>query len=351
MENCCPLRRLLQCCHSVNVQRHFLLLCLFNFYLCLLPSLSIMTDANPEAHILQMERENVAVVGASPDDPSLDSCIILTKRQKQAAGGALEDQPQRMQQQQKQQQQQQQSLQEAFARFRQGRLELRRLETLASQKTQIDRSLPENMLALRKRFLEQATKYFGVPYHRRYHGPESVHYNAPLYLDCCGLIRKAMDDLAPEFGFHLERWNQCYQFDTLPEVVERLEDLQPGDLIFYEATYYPEKRFKPQKHNLVHVEIYYGGETGEATIGARFQAGVVQIHPSYKFESKNYFDVKHHFRSLNPWLRGSLQVCCPEHSWQRTAPVNASKNSIFAVAAAAAGSDEDGNDAEQFMDD
>jgi hypothetical protein len=37
------------------------------------------------------------------------------------------------------------------------------------------------------------------------------HYGAPLYLDCCGLVRRAARDLADEFGFLIGKWNQAYQ--------------------------------------------------------------------------------------------------------------------------------------------
>jgi len=42
---------------------------------------------------------------------------------------------------------------------------------------------------LRKKFIETAKKYFGVPYGKKYHKEGSKHYNSPLFLDCCALIR------------------------------------------------------------------------------------------------------------------------------------------------------------------
>jgi len=71
---------------------------------------------------------------------------------------------------------------------------------------------------------------------------------APLYLDCCGLVRKVLWDLQSEFGFLIGRWNQAYQMDTLPIVLEE-KDLQPGDLIFYEGKYLS-SHSKPQKHDI-----------------------------------------------------------------------------------------------------
>lgn len=38
-------------------------------------------------------------------------------------------------------------------------------------------------------------------------GPE---YDAPLFLDCCGLIRKVLRDLKEEFAFDIGPWNQAY---------------------------------------------------------------------------------------------------------------------------------------------
>ena len=59
----------------------------------------------------------------------------------------------------------------------------------------------------------------------------------------------------------MDRWNQAYQFDTLPVEVP-FEELKPGDLVFYSGTYYNTK-LKAQKHDMVHVEVFTGGETGE----------------------------------------------------------------------------------------
>ena len=101
--------------------------------------------------------------------------------------------------------------------------------------------------------------------------------------------------------------------DTLPQVLT-FEQLKPGDLIFYEGTF-TSKRSKVQKHNNVHVEIFLGGETGEATIGARFQKGVVSVFPSYKFESKSWTLIRHHFRSIDTWLDGQCVSHCTEHPW------------------------------------
>ena len=92
--------------------------------------------------------------------------------------------------------------------------------------------------------------------------PDDPLYNAPLFLDCCALVSRAICDLRIEFGFALGRGNQAYQFDTLPIVLEQSE-LRPGDLIFYSADYY--KPMHVQKHDMVHVEVFVGdgAPTGE----------------------------------------------------------------------------------------
>ena len=79
--------------------------------------------------------------------------------------------------------------------------------------------------------------------------------------------------------------------------------MKPGDLVFYTATYYNDS-WKPQKHDMVHVEIFYGGDTGQASIGARWQRGEVQIFDSYKFKSTAYYNIKFHYKSIDTWLEG-----------------------------------------------
>ena len=60
---------------------------------------------------------------------------------------------------------------------------------------------------LRGRFIEQCKKYVGVPYAKRYLKPDDPNYNAPLFLDCCALVSRAVKDLKNEFGFELGRGN------------------------------------------------------------------------------------------------------------------------------------------------
>jgi hypothetical protein len=206
------------------------------------------------------------------------------------------------------------SLQKNFEKFLKMRKDLRK-SNLKSQQVQTYRDNPDRMNKLREKFINRAISYIGIPYGKRFLSEEHHLYNSQIFLDCCGLVRQCVNDLSEDFGFMLGRWNQAYQMDTLPDAIE-FKDLKEGDLIFYEAIYYPEKAWKPQPHNLVHVEIYIGGEgTEEKTIAARDRFGVVEYNETYKFTSENYYDIKYHFRSIDTWLRGIHKSYCNEHKW------------------------------------
>lgn len=83
---------------------------------------------------------------------------------------------------------------------------------------------------------------------------------------------------------------------------------------------------------MVHVEIFTGGETGEQSIGARWQRGAVKYFDSYKFESKAYHSIQFHYRSIETWLDGICRSHCDQHKWSSAnlqwAP---GKNSIFSL--------------------
>jgi hypothetical protein len=83
---------------------------------------------------------------------------------------------------------------------------------------------------------------------------------------------------------------------------------------------------------MVHVEIYTGGETGEQSIGARWQKGEVQYFDSFRFNSTAYHTMVYHFKSIDTWLEGICKSHCDQHSWSSAnmqwAP---SKTSIFSV--------------------
>jgi hypothetical protein len=222
-------------------------------------------------------------------------------------------------------------LQASFKKFREQKIKERQLMKLSQQLDASGTQRSEDFKnALRSKFIEKAKSYLGVSYARRFQDPSTP--EASLYLDCCGLIRQCLQDLSTEFGFVVGKWNQAYQMDTLPMIVEDISELKPGDLIFYEGIY-SSKRSKPQKHNNVHVEIYLGGEHGlESTIGSRYHKGTVSIFPSYKFTSTTWSLVKYHYRSIDTWLNGICKSCCPEHPWQSDSLAYleaAGKRSIF----------------------
>ena len=111
-------------------------------------------------------------------------------------------------------------------------------------------------------------------------------------------------------------------------------------------------RSKKQKHDCVHVEVFLGGETGEATIGSRFFKGKVSIFPSYKFVSTSWSCEKVLFRSLDTWLSGECVSHCSEHPWI-VPDYTLSKRSIFDTSpeddVSAGGEDEDGENNEEEM--
>ena len=41
------------------------------------------------------------------------------------------------------------------------------------------------------------------------------------------LVPRALQDLTKDFGFRIGRWNQNYQFDTLPEKLDTADQLKP----------------------------------------------------------------------------------------------------------------------------
>jgi hypothetical protein len=150
------------------------------------------------------------------------------------------------------------SLQTSFKKFRDQKIREKNLMKACRDAALSGGRAAEYKEALRHKFIETAKKYIGVPYGIKYKKEDEP--VAPLYLDCCGLVRQVVQDLQEEFGFVIGKWNQAYQMDTLPIVVSEAE-LKPGDLIFYEGLY-NSNRSKSQKHNNVHVEIFLGGETG-----------------------------------------------------------------------------------------
>ena len=121
-----------------------------------------------------------------------------------------------------------QSLQDAFKRFRKERRRTKKRVPAAvlAQRAAARRAAdPGDNAKLRRKFIERAKHYIGTPYAERYHKPGDPLYGKPLYLDCCNLIRRCVQDLRADFGFDLGDWNQAYQFSTLPDAVEGLTGL------------------------------------------------------------------------------------------------------------------------------
>ena len=61
--------------------------------------------------------------------------------------------------------------------------------------------LDTNNSLLRTAMKERISQTFSI-------GPD---YDAPLYLDCCALVRRVLRDMKTELGFCIGRWNQAYQ--------------------------------------------------------------------------------------------------------------------------------------------
>lgn len=205
----------------------------------------------------------------------------------------------------------------AWENFLERRKLTKRIENLCRNATLASRyRASEYNTGLRNKFVAQALSYLGTPYASRYRKIGTP--KAPLYLDCCGLVRQTLLDLKDLFGFVVGPWNQAYLYDTLPVVLRENEAI-PGDLVFYEAQNY--EMNKAQKHGIVHVEIFLGkGIAGNfRTIGSRYQKGCVSIWPSYKFHSPSWGIQKHHFRSIDTWLDGRCKSVCADHPWSSEA--------------------------------
>ena len=225
------------------------------------------------------------------------------------------------------------NLQEAFLKYRKKRQkEIKRVRKVKHSPGELQlkaRADPQRMQWLRMKFLEQSKKYFGVPYAKKYWTKDKDEYYSPIFLDCCGLVRRCMRDLKRDFGFRIGPWNQAYMYDTLPITIDREEDMKPGDLVFISAIYY-NKKSKKQPHNMTHVEIWLGD--GPKTIGARWNNGKVQVFDSYKFTAKSYHSETYIFKSIDTWLMGICRSHCPDHMWKtRSERFKPSKKSVFSV--------------------
>lgn len=73
--------------------------------------------------------------------------------------------------------------------------------SLESQIKSLSLASAERCTLLRRAFVERAMSYRGVPYARKYWAPHEPEFYSPLFLDCCGLVRRALRDLSPLFHF------------------------------------------------------------------------------------------------------------------------------------------------------
>ena len=204
------------------------------------------------------------------------------------------------------------SLQERFAAMRARRCKAA-ARVKAAELAQVNKRSESEKRALRAKFVEQVRSYVGTPYSASRCG-----HGAPLYLDCCGLVRQALTDLKEDFGFEAGPWNQSYLFDTLPAAVDP-ERMQPGDLVFWQAEYDDPQR-KKQRHNLVHVEVFDPKALApDGTVGSRYEGAAtvgVGVHDSYRsFGGHGAHDHVLLFRSIDTWLDGVCVSQCSECSW------------------------------------
>lgn len=127
--------------------------------------------------------------------------------------------------------------------------------------------------------------------------------------------------------------------------MDSVSQLEPGDLIFYSGEYYNPKS-KPQVFNMTHVEIFIGGETGEAVIGSRERQKWVKEYDSYQFTSKNWKLLSYHFCKLDTWLEGKCEISgLVDWSWMKSRPPSALRRSVFSVVGGdEAGENADGDD-------
>ena len=76
-----------------------------------------------------------------------------------------------------------------FERFKKQKVEQIKYRKYVTEQATVDKKDPAVKKRLREKFLELAKKYFGVPYAKRYWNPGEPLYDAPIFLDCCALVR------------------------------------------------------------------------------------------------------------------------------------------------------------------
>ena len=222
------------------------------------------------------------------------------------------------------------TLQENFKNFRKHINQIRKENKKSKKYKPVSfKDNPNRINELREKFVETARSLIGTPYGKKYliKHPE---YKEDFFLDCCALIRQVVYLMSEDLGFTLGHWNQCYQYDMLPEEIP-FEQTKKGDLVFYSADYFPGKKHKRFIHDMVHVEILTGD--GEKTIGSRKKDSTVQEFNSYKLKDNKSYRYVYHFKSIDLWLRGVLKSHCTQHTWEKNGTdkidVEISKYSAF----------------------
>ena len=99
------------------------------------------------------------------------------------------------------------NLQDSFQRFQKMKMEQmkqqRKMRKAQRKRLRLERAKPENMWSLRMKFIAELKKYLGVPYAKRYFTPEDPEYESKIFLDCCGLVRRALWNMQYLFGFRI----------------------------------------------------------------------------------------------------------------------------------------------------
>ena len=73
--------------------------------------------------------------------------------------------------------------------------------SIESQLESLSLASAERATLLRRAFVERALAYRGAPYARKYWASHEPEFYAPLFLDCCGLVRRVLRDLSLFFHF------------------------------------------------------------------------------------------------------------------------------------------------------
>jgi hypothetical protein len=68
------------------------------------------------------------------------------------------------------------SLQDGFKGFRKAKLKAARNRAAQEEEEDAMRKEPAKMLQLRELFIERCKSYYGVPYHKKYHGLEGLYF-------------------------------------------------------------------------------------------------------------------------------------------------------------------------------